>query len=301
MDKTVAVIGAGPDRPRLGDGVRARRAGACGSTTATPAQLAAARAFIAASLDEQAALRARRRCRARRARASSTCSRPRGRARRRRLGAGKSARGRRGQARGLRALDRHAPPGRRARELDVGDSGVALHRKPGRARALPRRASGQSAASGADRRAVRRAVDRAGDDRARAARVRGGRTGADRRAARARRLHPQPPAGRAAVRSDAPGRRGLRVARRPRQDGARRPRAALVVHGTVRDHRAERARAASPTTARATAASTAGSPPTRPAPDVWDADNAAQRRRRARRAALAARSGKRAPAGAIAA
>ena len=58
--------------------------------------------------------------------------------------------------------------GRGARELDVGDPGVAVHRGARRARALPRRASGQSAASGAGRRAVRRAVDQRRDHRARA-------------------------------------------------------------------------------------------------------------------------------------
>ena len=117
-------------------------------------------------------------------------------------------------AKSSRALDRHAPRRGRARELDVGDPGVAVHRSARRARALPRRASGQSAASRAGRRAVRRAVDRAGDDRARAARVRRSRAGADRRAPRDRRLHPQSAAGRAAGRSDAPRRRGLRVAAR---------------------------------------------------------------------------------------
>ena len=63
----------------------------------------------------------------------------------------------------------------------------------------------------------------------------------DRRAPRARRLHPEPPAGRAALRGDAAGGRGLRVAGGPRQDDRARPGPALVVHGTVRDHRAERA------------------------------------------------------------
>ena len=108
-------------------------------------------------------------------------------------------------------LDRHAPPGRSARELDLGDSGIAVYRKPGWACALPGRASGQSAASGADRRAVRRAMDRAGDDRARGTRIRVGWAGPDRRPARARRLCAQSPAGCAIVGSDAPGRRGLRV------------------------------------------------------------------------------------------
>ncbi len=66
-------------------------------------------------------------------------------------------------------------------------------------------------------------------------------TGARSRAARTRRLHPQSPAGRAALRGDAPGGRRLRVAGGPRQDDCARPGAALVVHGAVRDHRVERA------------------------------------------------------------
>ena len=138
-------------------------------------------------------------------------------------------------------IDRATPATGDHRELDVGDPGVALHRAACRTRALPRRASGQSAASRAGGRAVRRAVDRAGDDRARARGDDGDRPGADHREARARRLHPESLAGRAAVRSAAPRRRGLRVAAGPRQDGPGRPGAALVVHRTVRDDRAQRA------------------------------------------------------------
>ena len=117
-----------------------------------------------------------------------------------------------------------------------------VHRKSRRPRALPRGASGEPAASGADRRAGRRAVDRARDDRARQAGLRVDQAGADRGAPRDRGLHPQPPAGRAARRGVPAGRRGLRVAAGSRQDHQGRARPALVVHGAVRDHRAERAR-----------------------------------------------------------
>ncbi len=110
-----------------------------------------------------------------------------------------------------------------------------------RTRALPGRASGQPAASRAGGRAVRCAVDLAGDDRARARGDDGDRPGADHRQARARRLHIESIAGRAAVRGAAPRRRGLCVAARPRQDDPGRPGAALVVHRTIRDDRAQRA------------------------------------------------------------
>ncbi len=69
------------------------------------------------------------------------------------------------------ALDRLAPADAVPRELDVGDPGIAVHRGAARARAMSRCAPCQSAAPRADRRALRRAVDFARRDRARAARV----------------------------------------------------------------------------------------------------------------------------------
>ena len=140
------------------------------------------------------------------------------------------------------ALDRHAPPDAVLASSTSAIPASQFTEALAGPRALSRRASGESAASRAGRRAVRRAVDLAGGHRARAARLHRGRAGADRRAPRDRRLHPQPAAGRAAVRGDASRRRRLRVARGSRQDGARRPRPALVVHGTARDDRAQRAR-----------------------------------------------------------
>ena len=111
---------------------------------------------------------------------------------------------------------------------------------PGRARCLVG-ASGQPAAPRADRGAVRRALDRAGDDRAGAKPLRERRAGPDRGAPGDRGLHPQPPAGRAARRSVPARRRRRRQPAGPRQDGQGRARPALVVHGAVRDHRPQRA------------------------------------------------------------
>ena len=127
------------------------------------------------------------------------------------------------------------------RELDVGDPGVAIYRGS-------RRAARCLVAHPVNPPHLVPVVELcgapwtdAGDDRARARGDDGDRPGADHRQARARRLHPQSIAGRAAVRGAAPRRRGLRVAARPRQDDAGRPRAALVVHRPVRDDRAQRA------------------------------------------------------------
>ena len=150
------------------------------------------------------------------------------------------------------------------RELHVGDPRVALHRRARRPRALPRRPSGQSAASRAGGRALRRAVDRRRDvERARAV--------IDASVgqvpiivqARDRRLRPEPPAGRAADRGAAPRRRGLRVARRI---STRRSRTASACAGRswARSRRSSSTRrAASPIIARATPASIARSRPIR--------------------------------------
>ena len=65
------------------------------------------------------------------------------------------------------------------------------------------------------------------------------RAGADPREKRGRGLHPQPSARRATGGGVPAGRRGLRVAARPRQDYQGRPRPALVVPRPVRHHRAQ--------------------------------------------------------------
>src|SRR4029453_15093372 len=86
---------------------------------------------------------------------------------RRALGAGKpagDARAKEGDIRGARSP--HARDGGFG-ELDVGDSCVALHRRVGRARALYRRASGESASSRAGRRALRFPLDAARNNHAR--------------------------------------------------------------------------------------------------------------------------------------
>ena len=64
-------------------------------------------------------------------------------------------------------LDRAGRARRDPRLVHLGDRREPVHREPAGPRALPGRASGQPAASGADRRAGRRAVDRARDHRAR--------------------------------------------------------------------------------------------------------------------------------------
>ena len=69
--------------------------------------------------------------------------------------------------------------------------------------------------------------------------LRGRGPGADRSEEGDRRVHPQPHAGSVALGGTAAGGRGLRLRRGPRQDHPRRARPALVVHGAVRDHRAQ--------------------------------------------------------------
>ncbi len=186
-----------------------------------PAQVVAARDFIAASLAEQVQSGLVRRCGG--ASHASSGASPRGGRRRRRVGAGEPARGRGGQAaRCSRRSIAAAPPERSSR----------ARRRRFRRRASPRR-SRDAPAAWSRIRSIRRiscrwssCAARRGRRRPRSsARARCSRRGpgADRRPPRGRRLHPQPAAGRAPVGGDAPGRRGLRVARGPRQDDARRP------------------------------------------------------------------------------
>src|SRR5439155_1375275 len=78
------------------------------------------------------------------------------------------ARDARAKAQDIRRAPSSPAPVRRTRELHLGDSRVALHRRIGGTRALSRGASGESAASRAGGRAVRCALDRSGHRRARA-------------------------------------------------------------------------------------------------------------------------------------
>ena len=191
----------------------------------------------------------------------------RGRGGRGRLGAGKPAGNAGGEARGLRGARSACAACRGARELDVGDPRIAIHRRPCRGARVAsspipsiRRTSCRSSSCAA-RRGPRRTRHRA-----RAGGLRGSGAGADRRAPRDRRLHPQPAAGRAAGGGDAARRRGLCVAGRSGQDGARRSRSALVVHGTAGDDRAQRARRRRRLLRALRRLLPAGSPPSRRTP-----------------------------------
>ena len=110
-----------------------------------------------------------------------------------------------------------------------------------KAPALPRRASRESAASRAAGGACARAVDlaRCGGTRPRSARKGGPGPGHGDEGSAG--LHPQSPAGGAPRRGDAALRGWPCERRRHRQMRARRARAALVLHGPVRDDRPQRA------------------------------------------------------------
>ena len=168
MDKTSSSHRRRTDRPRLGDGVRARRVARAPVPTAMPAQLARARDI--------------HRGEPRRA-AGDTGSSPTPRAALARIeyaadiesaiaGADWVQENLPEEVEVKREVFARSIATRRPDAvLASSTSAIPASRfteSAGRARALPGRASGQSAASGADRRAVRRAVDRAGDDRARA-------------------------------------------------------------------------------------------------------------------------------------
>ncbi len=144
------------------------------------------------------------------------------------------------------------------RLVDIGDRGVAVHGGPRRPRALHRRASGQSAASRAGRRVVRSAVDVGRD--------------AGGAPARSSRQSGQAPIDvkreidgfilnrlQAALLTEAFRlvQDGFVEPARPRPHDRGRPRAALGVHGAVRDDRAERSGRDRRTTAGATSTSSA--------------------------------------------
>ena len=160
----------------------------------------------------------------------------------RRIRPGERAGEGRGQARDLRPARPAGAAGCAAGVLDLGDRGLALHRGAAGPRALPGRPSRQSAASGAAGRTLRRAVDLARGDRARAKHLSRDRAGAGHHQPRDQRLCAQPAAGRAAGRSVSPGRRRLYLGGGSRSHRQGRPRPALVVPRAVRDHRTQRAR-----------------------------------------------------------
>ena len=159
-------------------------AGTCGCTDPSAEALEAAPRLIREALDELAAARPRRRP------GGGRGARSRSRRRWRRRVAGvdlvqeNGPETRRGQARDLRRARRRWR--RRDAILASSTSAIVASRFTEdlrRPRALPRRASRQPAASRADRRALRRALDLAGRDRARARRdLRERRPGADHRA-----------------------------------------------------------------------------------------------------------------------
>jgi hypothetical protein len=145
--------GSGTYRPVLGDGVRTcwlEREGLRQGAGAAPSRAHACRGGSRRAAD----VRTRRR-RGGGHRAHHVVRAARGRASRRRVGAGKPARGARGQARNIRAPRcgnaARGDPG----ELDLGDTRFALYRNTARTRALPGRASGESAAPGPGGRALR--------------------------------------------------------------------------------------------------------------------------------------------------
>ena len=207
------------------------------------AQLGAARRLSSrrASPNRQCDRARRRRCGAALARiaAGGVARRCAGR---RRLGAGKPAGDAGRQARGVRRARPRRAAGRRAREFDVGDPGIALHRGlPGRARCLVAHpvnpphlvpvvelcGAPWTAPATIERAHAVMTRDRAGAGRRAAARSTGFILNRLQGAllAEAMRLVGE----------------GYVSAAGPRQDDPRRPRPALVVHGAVRDDRAQRA------------------------------------------------------------
>ena len=238
----VAIIGVGPDRPGLGQCLRPRR-------LAGPALGSGAGAAR-----ERAGPDRRQPARPRRATAWSRIPprQPRRVERRRqtledavarrRLRPGERPGDARGQDRDLRASSIAAAPPRRV--LASSTSAIVASRftedLAGRARCLVG-APGESAAPRADRRALRRALDLGRDPAARARDLRAA-SARCRSTCCARSTASSSTACRARCCRGVPaGRRGLLHAAGPRQDDLRRPRPALVVHGAVRDDRAERA------------------------------------------------------------
>ena len=160
---------------------------------------------------------------------------------RRRPRPGERARAGRGEARAVRRARPAGRAGCDSRELDLGHSGVRLHRARRRAPSLPGGASDQPAVRDAAGRAVPGAVDRSRRGRSHPRPHDPGRPGADPAEQGGPGLRRQPHAGGAARRGAAHGRGRRRLGRRHRYRDQARHRPALVVHGAARDHRPERA------------------------------------------------------------
>ena len=150
--------------------------------------------------------------------------------------------GSRRSARIFAELDRGGAARRDPRLLDLGHRRLAVHGGSSRTRALPRRPSGEPAAPRADRRALRRAWT----SPEMIARARAIYDGVDQAPITVNREIDGFVLNRLQVALLAEAFRlvgeGVRLAAGPRQDARRRARAALVVHGAVRDDRAQRAR-----------------------------------------------------------
>ena len=159
----------------------------------------------------------------------------------RRSRAGERAGDRGGEARHLRRPRPPRAPRRDPRLLDVVHPRVRVLGRVARPRALPRRAPRQPASPRARRGTLRRALDRAGDDRPRPRALRERRAGPDHGQPRNLRLRAEPPARGAAGGGVPPRRRGRGQPAGPRRDPQGRARPALVLHGAVRDHRTQRA------------------------------------------------------------
>ena len=249
----VAIVGSGSDRPRLGRRVRARRVRRCAVRCRAPAIAEAARGFVADGL------RTRRMASAGCAAACASLAIELADAL---AGAELVQENLPERVEVKRAIFAELDP-LAAPDAILASSTSTIVASPFTENLagpppLPGRPSGQPAASRAGGRARRRAVDRARRHCARQGDLPAGRAGADRGAARDRRLHSQPPAGGAAVGGLPPGRRGLRVAAGPGQD-ARATGSACAGRSWGRSRRSSSTRrAAFRTTAPATARASAG-------------------------------------------
>ena len=138
-------------------------------------------------------------------------------------------------------LDRLAAPDADPRVVDLDHRRQRLHRKSEGPAPLPGRPSGQPAASRAAGGAGGRAVDRARDRSPGQGDLRGGRPGADRGASARSRASSSTACRRCCCRRRSAWSGRLRHAAGSRQDAQGWAGPALVVHGAVRDHRAQRA------------------------------------------------------------
>ena len=161
--------------------------------------------------------------------------------RRRRARAGERAGAGRRQAGAVRRAGSRCAARRGAGEFEQRHSRERLHRRPARPRALPGRASGQSAVPGPAGRAVPGAMDRSGRRGAHSCPDGERRAGAGDREQGDGRLRAEPAARRAARRGVPADRRRRDLARGPRRAGEARAWAALELHGAAGDDRPQRA------------------------------------------------------------